>query len=70
MSIDKEVEKVLGTPFQDEESLIKQNELDEFYNSLNQIVKSTKSNGYTIPPFDTVGMNLKDKFSCQITYKK
>lgn len=66
MSTSNELHKLLNNGFSDEESLIKQSDIDTLIKNIKELDASDKTKGYTIPPLDTIGMNLYGKLSCQI----
>lgn len=66
MSTSNELHDIIKAGFSDENSLIKQREIKEISESLQKLDNTHVKKGYTIPPLDTIGMNLYGKFSCQI----
>ncbi|MCU7923417.1 MAG: hypothetical protein KZQ99_17605 [Candidatus Thiodiazotropha sp. (ex Dulcina madagascariensis)] len=67
MSISNDLQKIISIGFSDEESLIKQEDIERIEASAQKLSGvSPENKGYTIPQLDTIGMNLYGKFSCQI----
>lgn len=66
MSTSNELHQLLNNGFSDEESLIKQSDIYTLIKNLKELDISEKNKGYTIPPLDTIGINLYGKLSCQI----
>ncbi len=66
MSTLEKLKDLMEEGFQEKSSLIKQRDMAALTEGLQKLDSSYKSKGYTIPPLDTIGMNLYGKFSCQI----
>lgn len=66
MKVTEEIEKIIANGYSDEDMLIKEDELQEFYKGISKLSNSYEKKGYMIPLVDTIGMNLKEKLSFQI----
>ena len=67
MNISGDLQEIIESGFSEEESLIKQDDIAKIESSFHGISReSAKGKGYTLPPLDTIGINLYGKFSCQI----
>lgn len=66
MSTSNELHDIIEAGFSEENSLIKQRDIKALTESLQKLDNTHTNKGYTIPPLDTIGMNLYGKFSCQI----
>lgn len=66
MKITKKIEKLIANGYSDENMLIKEDELQEFYKGISKLSNSYEKKGYIIPLVDTIGINLKGKLSFQI----
>ncbi len=67
MNISGDLQEIIRNGFFEEESLIKQADINEIESSFHELSgESAEGKGYTIPPLDTIGMNLYGKFSCKI----
>ena len=67
MNISGDLQDIIRDGFSEEESLIKQDDINDIESSFHALSgELAQGKGYTIPPLDTIGMNLYGKFSCQI----
>jgi len=66
MTTTNELVLLLRDGFSDDKSLIKQSDIKILENAFKDLEESEAKKGYTIPPLDTIGMNLYGKFSSQI----
>ena len=65
MNTSEKLRSLLALGFEDENSLIKQEDIEKIEAKLSRLEAPGKKEGYTIPQLDTVGMNLEGGFACK-----
>ena len=62
MNTTEQLETILNSGFNDENSLVKQEDIASLEQDLGKL-EEPKRKGYTIPHLDTIGMNLNDRLA-------
>ncbi len=59
MNIEKELKDILSKDFNEKDSIIRQDKLEKFVNSLDKLDhNANRKKGYSLPLIDTIGRNL------------